>query len=166
MIFIRLQGGTTTFVGRGAAQWHRELLRSVGRRRKPCGSHRSGWLRSENFGVLARLANDKEVGENRNERAFIEKRLQECTAHGCGDLEGGLVSLDLRDHVSHRDRVPLPLKPFRDDALFHRIPEFGHFNWCRHLIPLAARIFGGPIFPQKARMKNHGEHGGTIWIHV
>jgi hypothetical protein len=84
--------------------------------------------RAKRFATLARLADHKKIGEDRDQRPFFEKGLQQSAAGGRGHLEGSLVGFDLRHHFTRRYRLPLVLPPFRDQALFHAVAEFRHFH--------------------------------------
>ena len=82
--------------------------------RKPVFRKAGRWFRCagpERIHVLAWFADHEQIREDRDQRAFIEERLEECAADGRGDFERGLVRFDFGDNFAGRDCVAFSLSP-------------------------------------------------------
>src|SRR5205823_1163084 len=98
--------------------------------------------RPECVAILAWLANNEQIGENRNQRALFEERLEQNPVYRRGDFKRRLVGLDFGHQLTGGNHIALSLGPSRDENFFNRIAEFRRLNRCRHL-PVAFHLLPG-----------------------
>jgi hypothetical protein len=121
-------------LGRGRDHDHRHGRWSGGGDYRRGGSHSGGGFRGRGFDFLAGFADgaegrtDWELGAGGAEN--FEERAVEVTFQ----LHGGLVGLDLGEHVPSLDGVALFFEPFDQRAHRHGVAEFGHCSDISHTI--------------------------------